>query len=75
LLLANRIEATHASDRKKLERVTQTWRIDSLVLRLDLEARLQFIFLNPGSSQGGSGGTLIRELQTFRTPLITIVFG
>ena len=33
---------------------------------------IQFIFSNPGGTQGGSGGTLIRELQAFGTPIVTL---
>jgi hypothetical protein len=34
---------------------------------------IQFIFSNPGGTQGGSGGTLIRELQAFGTPIVNLV--
>jgi lysophospholipase L1-like esterase len=34
---------------------------------------VQFVFLNPGGSQGGSGGTLIRELQVFGTPVVNLM--
>lgn len=33
---------------------------------------VQFIFSNPGGIQGGSGGTLIRELQVFGTPIVNL---
>jgi hypothetical protein len=33
---------------------------------------VQFIFSNPGGVQGGSGGTLIRELQVFGTPIVNL---
>ena len=32
---------------------------------------IQFVFSNPGGSQGGSGGTVIHELQAFGTPSTT----
>lgn len=35
---------------------------------------VRFIFSNPGGSQGGSGGTLIRELQVFGTPAVGLSF-
>lgn len=34
---------------------------------------VQFVFLNPGGTQGGSGGTLLRELQIFGVPLINLM--
>lgn len=33
---------------------------------------VQFIFSDPGGSQAGSGGTLIRELQVFGTPIVNL---
>jgi hypothetical protein len=33
---------------------------------------VQFVFSNPGGVQGGSGGTLIRELQVFGTPIVNL---
>jgi hypothetical protein len=33
---------------------------------------VQFIFQNPPGVQGGSGGTLIRELQAFGTPIVNL---
>jgi len=33
---------------------------------------VQLIFSNPGGTQGGSGGTLIRELQVFGTPIVKL---
>jgi hypothetical protein len=33
---------------------------------------VRFIFSNPGGMQGGSGGTLIRELQVFGTPVVNL---
>ena len=33
---------------------------------------VQFIFSNPGGVQGGSGGTLIRELQVFGAPIVNL---
>jgi hypothetical protein len=33
---------------------------------------IQFIFQNPPGVQGGSGGTLIRELQAFGTPIVNL---
>lgn len=33
---------------------------------------VQFVFSNPGGVQGGSGGTLIRELQVFGTPIVKL---
>jgi hypothetical protein len=35
---------------------------------------VQFIFANPGGVQGGSGGTLIRELQVFGAPIVNLAF-
>ena len=32
---------------------------------------IQFVFLNPGGTQAGSGGTVIHELQAFGTPSTT----
>ncbi|WP_353564988.1 PEP-CTERM sorting domain-containing protein [Haloferula sargassicola] len=31
---------------------------------------IQFVFMNPGSTQGGDGGTVIHELQAFGTPTV-----
>jgi hypothetical protein len=33
---------------------------------------VQFVFSSPGGVQGGSGGTLIRELQVFGTPFVKL---
>ncbi|MDB6063907.1 MAG: hypothetical protein JWR26_115 [Pedosphaera sp.] len=33
---------------------------------------VQFVFQNPGGVQGGAGGTLIRELQVFGTPIVNL---
>ena len=33
---------------------------------------VQFVFQNPPGVQGGSGGTLIRELQVFGTPIVNL---
>ena len=33
---------------------------------------VQLNFLNPGGSQGGSGGTLIREIQVFGAPVVNL---
>jgi hypothetical protein len=33
---------------------------------------VQFVFANPGGVQGGSGGTLIRELQVFGAPIVNL---
>jgi lysophospholipase L1-like esterase len=33
---------------------------------------VQFVFSSPGGSQGGDGGTLIRELQVFGVPVVNL---
>jgi hypothetical protein len=33
---------------------------------------VQFVFSNPGGVQGGAGGTVVRELQVFGTPIVNL---